>query len=168
MSGMARQAWARAAWIVPAICAALLLGAFLWERRTASGVLADVEVLANVPLSLGFALVGALIVSRRPDNRLGRLYLGSATAMALVLFVYEYAAYGLVTAPGSLPGATGGRLGVLVDLGARLRPVVHPRSPALPGRRGCPRPRWRWVAAVDVVTIGLLVGHRGADARARS
>ena len=102
---MASPARARAAWIVPAICAALLLAAVLWERRTDSGVLADVEVLANVPLSLGFALVGALIVSRRPGNRLGLLYLGSATAMALTVFVYEYAYDGLVTPPARLPGA---------------------------------------------------------------
>lgn len=91
MSGMARLAWARAAWIAPATCAALLLAAVLWEQRTQSGVLSDVEVLANAPLSLGFALVGALIVSRRPGNRLGWLYLGSATAMALTLFVFQYA-----------------------------------------------------------------------------
>ena len=164
MSGMARLAWARAAWIVPAICAALLLAAFVWEGRTATGVFADVEVLANVPLSLGFALVGALIVSRRPDNRLGRLYLGSATAMALVLFVYEYAAYGLVTAPGSLPGATAAAwvsswiwaLGFapLFTLGLLLYPDGRLPSAALAlgrrRRRRHHRPAGR---------------HRGADAR---
>lgn len=156
MSGMARPGWARAAWIVPAICAALLLAAFFWERRTATGVFGDVEVLANVPLSLGFGLVGALIVSQRPGNRLGWLYLGSATAMALVLFVYEYAAYGLVTSPGAVPGAIVAAwvsswiwaLGFapLFTLGLLLYPDA-----SLPSRR------WRWVAVVEVATVGLLV-----------
>ncbi|WP_448626639.1 histidine kinase [Geodermatophilus sp. URMC 64] len=153
---MARQGWARAAWIVPAICAALLLAAFLFEQSTATRVFADVEVLANVPLSVGFSLVGALIVSRRPGNRLGWLFLGSGTAMALVLFVYEYAAYGLVTSPGAVPGATAAAwvsswiwaLGFapLFTLGLLLYPDA-----ALPSRR------WRWVAILDVVTISFLV-----------
>ena len=134
MSRMASAARARAAWIVPAICAALLLAAVLWERRTDSGVLADVEVLANVPLSLGFALVGALIVSRRPGNRLGLLYLGSATAMALTVFVYEYAYDGLVTHARHAARRAGGRLGVVLDLGARLRAAVHPRAADLSRR----------------------------------
>ena len=69
---MAHPGRAGAAWIVPAICAALLLAAVYGETRTASGMLADPEVLANVPLSLGFAVVGALIVSPATrGNRLG-------------------------------------------------------------------------------------------------
>ena len=88
MSRMASPARAKAAWIVPAICATPLLAAVLWEGRTDSGVLADVEVLANVPLSIGFAVVGALIVVTRPGNRLGLLYLGVGDGDGAAVFVY--------------------------------------------------------------------------------
>ena len=100
MSPMAHPPLRQAAWIVPAICAALLAGGLLAERWTHSGAVLTVEILAAVPLSLGFSLVGALIVSRHPRNPLGLLYLGSATAMALSIAVFEYAQYGLVTRPG--------------------------------------------------------------------
>ena len=93
------------AWTVPAVCTALVAGALLLERRTAAGVFTDPEVLINVPLSLGFAVVGALIVSRRTDQVLGWIYLGCATAMATTLFVLEYAEFGLVTRPEGVPGA---------------------------------------------------------------
>jgi signal transduction histidine kinase len=156
MSTMARQGWARAAWIVPAICAALLVAAFWWERRTRTGALEDVEVLANAPLSLGFALVGALIVSRLPGNRLGWLYLGSATAMALTLFVFQYAHFGLVTRPGSLPGASAAAwvsawiwalgLAPLFTLGLLLYPDAR-----------FPSPRWRWLGGVVALTLLCLV-----------
>ena len=105
MSVMARRSLGQAAVAVPAICAALLAVGLLAAGRTHSTAVFRVENLAEVPLSLGFSLVGALIVSRRPGSRLGQLYLGSATAMALTPAVYQYAYYGLITRPGSLPGA---------------------------------------------------------------
>ena len=65
------------------------------------------EALILVPVSVGFAVVGALIISRHPRHRLGWLYIGSALAMATALFAFPYAWYGLVTAPGAVPGALG-------------------------------------------------------------
>ena len=105
MSGMARRSLGWVAWIVPAVCAALLGVSLLTAAGTNTAAVFKVENLAVVPLSLGFSLVGALIVSRRPQNRLGQLYLVSATAMALTPAVYQYAYYGLTLHPGSLPGA---------------------------------------------------------------
>ena len=143
------------AWTVPVVCAALLGGAFLLEQRTGSGVFNDPEVVINAPLSLGFAVLGALVISRRPEQGLGWLYLGSATAMATTLLVYEYAHYGLVTHPDGVPGATLAAwlsawvwaLGFapLFTLGLLLYPDSR-----LPGRR------WRLAAGVSVVAVACL------------
>jgi hypothetical protein len=80
-----------------------MVAAYLVGRRAALPAEAtSVEALIIVPLSLGFAVVGALIVSRRRGHRLGWLYLMSALAMATALFAYTYAWYGLVTRPGAV------------------------------------------------------------------
>ena len=143
------------AWAVPAACAALLVAALLLERRTATGLLSDPEVFVNAPLSLGFATVGALVVSRRPEKGLGWLYLGSSLAMAITVFVFEYAEYGLVVDPGDVPGATAAAwvsswvwaLGFapLFTLGLLLYPDSR-----LPGVR------WRWAALASIAAVLCL------------
>jgi signal transduction histidine kinase len=165
MTSMARRSLSRAAWTVPAVCAALLAVGLVAAARTHTAAVFRVENLAAVPLSMGFSLVGALIVSRRPRNRLGRLYLVSATAMALSPAVYQYAYYGLITRPGSLPGALAAAwvsawiwtLGFtpLFTFGLLLYPDAQ-----------LPSPRWRWVAAIDglavlclLIPAALLPGH---------
>ena len=50
-------------------------------------------------------LVGALIALRRPRNPVGWLLATSAQLAVVGFFADTYARYGLVTAPGSLPGA---------------------------------------------------------------
>lgn len=140
---------------MPAVCAALVVAALLLERRTTMGLLQDPEVLVNAPLSLGFATVGALVVSRRPEQGLGWLYLGTAVAMAVTLFVLEYAQYGLVVDPGGVPGATAAAwvsawvwsLGFapLFTLGLLLYPDSR-----LPGLL------WRWAAGASIVGVLFL------------
>ena len=49
------------------------------------------------------ALVGALIASRRPRNPVGWLVSGHALCFTLGEFARQYAIYGLLTEPGSLP-----------------------------------------------------------------
>lgn len=173
MNRMARLAGARAAWTVPAVCAALLLAAVLWERRTRTGVLDQVEMLANVPLSLGFALVGALIVSRRPGNRLGWLYLGCATAMALTLFLFQYAWFGLVTRPGAVPGALAAAWMSSWIWALGFAPLFSVGLLLYPDAR-LPTARWRWAGAVAGAALlclavpgalmpGPFVNHPVAD-----
>jgi two-component system NarL family sensor kinase len=156
MRGMALWPLGRAAWIVPAICAALLTAGLLAETRVHSGAVWDPQVLSLVPLSLGFSLVGALIESRRPGNRLAGLYLASATAMALAIPVEQYAWYGLVTSPGALPAAVAAgwvsawiwTLGFtpLFTFGLLLYPDGR-----LPSRR------WRWVGLLDAAAVSCLL-----------
>ncbi|MCW2637498.1 MAG: sensor histidine kinase [Blastococcus sp.] len=173
MSAMALRSLGRAAWIVPAICAALLVVGFVMESRTASGELGNVEVLANVPLAVGFSLVGALIVSRRPGNRLGRLYLVSASAMALALAVSEYAYYGLVTRPGSLPWAVAAAWVSAWVWALGFSPLFTFGLLLYPDGR-LPSPRWRWAGGLSGLALlclvlpgalmpGPLVNHPVAD-----
>ena len=66
---------------------------------------ADVDAV-SFPLALTVsALVGGLVASRRPENPIGWFFLGGAACFAFVAFASGYATYGLLTAPGALPGA---------------------------------------------------------------
>jgi signal transduction histidine kinase len=56
-------------------------------------------------LALTFAVVGALIASRRPDNWLGWLFCGDGMLISFQNFAGAYGYHGLSTNPGSLPGA---------------------------------------------------------------
>ena len=75
------------AWAAPAACVALFVAAYVVGRD--AGLPPDItspETLVLVPVSIGFSIVGALIVSRHPRHRLGWLYVGSVTS--------PYQAYG--------------------------------------------------------------------------
>ena len=51
-----------------------------------------------------FAVVGALVASRQPANKVGWLMLAAGLCLAATSVGESYARYALVTAPGSLPG----------------------------------------------------------------
>jgi uncharacterized membrane protein len=53
---------------------------------------------------LPFSLVGALILYRRPQNRIGWLFSVMGLSFLLAGATYEYAVYGTITRPGALPG----------------------------------------------------------------
>ena len=103
-----------------------------------------------------FALVGALIASRRPENPIGWLFLAFGLVAAIDFAAYSYAYRALVSHPGSLPAG---------DVAASVADhiwhpgfglfvfsfLVFPRGRLL-------SPRWRWVAGATVVTYaGLAV-----------
>jgi signal transduction histidine kinase len=56
-------------------------------------------------LALTFAVVGALIASRRPDNWLGWLFCGDGVLISFQNLAGSYGYHGLSTNPGSLPSA---------------------------------------------------------------
>lgn len=104
MKGVGLRVRAGLVWAAPATCVLLLVAWYLVGRQSDLPEEATrPEALVLVPLSVGFTVVGALIVSRYPRHRLGWLYLVSGTAMATALFVHAYAWHGLVTAPGAVP-----------------------------------------------------------------
>ena len=147
---------ARAVWVIPVTCAALLVAfaSMLALGPRPAGL--NPENLSGIPMSIGFSVVGALIVSRQPHHRLGWLFLGIGISCALTLFLFAYAYVGLVTRPGSLPAALAVAwvsswiwaftFAPAFTLGVLLFPDGH-----LPGRR------WRWVAALAITGIALNV-----------
>ena len=60
------------------------------------------DVFANVT-SLGVPIVGFVLASRRPANRLGWLFLGAGLGLGLSFFSTQYAQHALVAVPGSWP-----------------------------------------------------------------
>ena len=112
-----------------------------------TGGVAWTEVFGFIPVTLSFALVGALIAVRA-GNRLGWLFLAVATVTALSVVAKTYAAR--IPAEG-LPGAAWAGWILTVSLGFTapflfLTPLLFPD-----GRP--PSPRWR-----PVVWIAVLAG----------
>ena len=93
----------------------------MWLLGVAMIVLAAVLAEMNPPISttqapesalegaiwlstwVGFGLVGSLVVSSRPANRIGWVMCGITLAVGLSLFTGEYSRFALVTEPGSWP-----------------------------------------------------------------
>jgi len=94
---------ARLAWLVWAlIVVSLALGAFL-QFVNAPSELGNLSVLV-VLVGLSFATVGALIVSRHPENLIGQTFCAVTGLLALGFLCAQYAQHALVVVPGSLPG----------------------------------------------------------------
>jgi signal transduction histidine kinase len=124
-------------------------------------------------LSFAFALaavavVGAVVTLAVPGNRVGWLLLTAAVAMGVGEAFTEAGIHGVVTAPGSVPGA-----GYLAAIGPGLEaaglliavvgvPIVFPDG-------GLPGPRWRWlawsaIAAVACLSLGNVISpHTNED-----
>jgi signal transduction histidine kinase len=88
--------------------AALIIGAVVLayvDRHRVHGTLTSwdfSDVFANVT-SLGVPVVGFVLASRRPANRLGWLFLGAGLGLGLGFFSTQYAQHALAAVPGSWP-----------------------------------------------------------------
>ena len=108
---------------------------------------------------IGFALVGALVASRHPDNPVGWIFCGGAVAFSLSGLGESYAVYTLFAEPGALlgGGTTMAWISVWVwVLGGvpllTLFPLLFPTGRLLSGR-------WRLVARPSLAaTFFLSVG----------
>jgi signal transduction histidine kinase len=91
-----------------AASAALITGAVVLayvDRHRVHGNLTSwdfSDVFAHVT-SLGVPVVGFVLASRRPANRLGWLFLGAGLGLGLSFFSTQYAQHALVAVPGSWP-----------------------------------------------------------------
>ncbi len=107
--GGGRKAGARAsfglAWFVCLLCVALASGSLLLallNGRTLDEIFFEEGLITLAVLTATFCVVGALIASHRPGNRIGWIFCAAALCQGLSNFGFEYATYGLLTRPGSL------------------------------------------------------------------
>ena len=105
---------------------------------------------------LAFPVVGAAIVSRRPGNAIGWLFLFIGLDFAVSDLTVQYADYGLFADPGSLPagvwvGWLSGWLDPVVFVSIMFVLLLFPDGGAL-------SPRWRPVVGfvASVVVLGVL------------
>ncbi len=101
------------------------------------------------------AVVGAVITLAVPGNRVGWLLLAAAAVMGAGSACTEAGVHGVVTDPGSVPGAAYlAGLGPGLQAAGMLMAVVG--VPAVfPGGR-LPGPRWRWLGWTAGAAVGCL------------
>jgi signal transduction histidine kinase len=155
--------------LTSAAVVAALTGAGVAAAYDRAGTAIFAGTLA-VALAIGaIAVVGAVITLTVPGNRVGWLLLASAALLGIGGAFTEAGIHGIVTAPGSMPGA-----GYLAAIGPGLQatglltavvavPAVFPDG-HLPG------PHWRWlawctVAAMICLFLGNVVSPHTQEAR---
>jgi hypothetical protein len=92
---------------VAAVSVALLAGglvlAFVDGHRVSAGLTGWDDVFTQVT-DLALPVVGFVLASRRPANRIGWLFLAGGLVLALRSFSHHYGLHALLVALGSLPG----------------------------------------------------------------
>jgi hypothetical protein len=155
MDRMKGRAASRVAWSLAALTVLFtLLHVTLWTL--AQPIPGAVDTRGEAGLPIAFAVMGALIVTRRPDNRMGWLFCAGAV-FALRGALDAYALYALAAEPDAgLPGATAAAWvaswsWVVLVLPVTLVPLWYPT-----GR--LPSPRWRPVLWLTVLLtlVGML------------
>ena len=111
-------------------------------------------------VNVAVPVAGFVLASRRPENRIGWLFLVAGLGLGVGGFSKQYALHALVAAPGSWPAGRAVRLAVQLDLGG---PGRHARvfAPALPdGARTLPAvapAAWFVGGALALATVWLLI-----------
>jgi signal transduction histidine kinase len=148
------------AWSIGGLSIALMLGAvaiMLVDRHVAfppehAGW--STTAAFDLAAGLGTAVIGIVLASRLPSNPIGWMFLVAAAALGLGSFGAEYSAHAILADPGSLPAGT-----PFYWVSSWSWPVAVGALPFLfllfPTGH-LPSPRWRPVAWLAAVSIGLL------------
>jgi signal transduction histidine kinase len=150
----------RLAVVVGAVSTALTIGALivLFIDRHASLPTGtgswSLSTVLDAVVNLGTPALGVLLVIRRPENRIGRLFLAVGLVLGTSQFANAYAVHALRVAPGSLPaGNLAGWLGnALWPFPLTALVLVFLWFPT--GR--IPSPRWRPVEIFVFALFGML------------
>jgi signal transduction histidine kinase len=148
-TGARRPIWLPGALLCTATAAAVM-AAFALAALNGYG-LSGLLFLLSEPLAM---LVGGLIVAHQPRNPVGWLIIGHAACFTLGELSRQYALYGGVTAPGSLPLAVPVAWfaywlwGPAIAMGFALLPLLFPN-----GR--LPAPIWRVALWLILLSMGF-------------
>src|SRR5579859_1626264 len=132
-----------------------LAGSAVATAYDRAGIAVFADTLSFTLAIAAVAVVGAVITLAEPGNGVGWLLLAAAAIMGAGAALTEAGVHGVVTAPGSVPGAA-----YLAALGPGLQaagmliaavavPVIFPD-----GR--LPSPRWRWLAWCTAAAVTFL------------
>ena len=116
----------------------------------------DQANLIEIVLPIGFAVLGGLVGSRQPSNKLGWVFLVLGMLTALTGVTRQYTRFALVTQPGAPFSAW------IPWVGDFASPLVYPAGLATMAFLLTPNghflsPRWRWVAWSGVMVTTVLV-----------
>ena len=156
--GLTILAWTLVAATVGLILATIIFTMLLRQYHLDSDYSAGFLDIAGDVALLVFPAVGALIVTRRPGNTIGWLFVGSGAIWAVYVFTDSYATYGTVANSGSLPATTWvawitswtGATDLLAVVS--LLPLIFPNG-------HLPSPRWRpvlWITVSALIGFALL------------
>ena len=150
-----RLPWALACLIVAIVLAGLVF--LVLGRSTPQTATAFAFRGYGLPLAIVFTAAGVLVASRVPSNPIGWLLLVAGAGTAIQELAQQYAIYGLLDSPGSVPGAEVAAWfpeWVWIPFMAAIAlyiPLFFPDG-KLPSRG------WRWVAVLGGLgaTIGTI------------
>src|SRR2546430_13920929 len=100
-SGMTRRTASWIAW--PACGLAVAASAGSVALRFAAGAHSPSIQTFSWLLSLAFPVIGAVIATRRPGNRIGWIFVAVGVSFAVASLSSEYASYALITRRGAVP-----------------------------------------------------------------
>jgi signal transduction histidine kinase len=156
----------RLAWSVGLASIGLLAGSIVFlyvDRAVTLPEVSDSWRISNVfdrLTSMGPAIIGIVIASRRRENPLGWLFLGAGLALGVTAFSRAYALHALVADPGSLPfgRAFGWLSNAPSAIAISLLPGLFLLFPmgALPSRRWRPV-AWLWGILAVFLTVTTVV-----------
>ncbi|MBA2530488.1 MAG: hypothetical protein H0V23_00015 [Nocardioidaceae bacterium] len=144
------RALRRSAWAAWWFFATMFTLAVLLSLRWGSG-----DELGFVVVIAGFPFVGLLILRRQPRNTIGWLLQGIGFVWGLGGLADNYARYGLLVDPGSLPGPDVA-MGLIAGIWAPGIGLMGTFLILLYPDGHLPTPRWRPVAWLSAVTILVL------------
>jgi signal transduction histidine kinase len=142
--------------VVTAAVAVALAGEVVQLLVAAADATSLPSAAVNGAPVLGFAVVGAVVTAARPRNAIGWLLLASGATWASGGAFVDLARHGIVSDPGSVPGAS-----ALAVSGSAIRsigwylvtiavPVLYPTGQVL-------SERWRWLRPAVVVVLVTAV-----------